>query len=199
MALRLSCDPNQRRTFTSRTSRTEAAATSDDSASHLPFLRPYCLGVWRCGDPGNSCCYRYRTSICLLPKHTQTSLPSPDGEGRGAPTPAPDEPITTVPDGRAPSGDGRSHRGSGLASVACAHHPRMAEAEAPGIAPSEPTTAVSDGRTLSTPGTSHEAPATAPAADPGPPALAPNEPPSQPFPTAILLLLLTAGPIEGLA
>ena len=66
------------------------------------------------------------------------------------------EPITTVSDGRAPSADGRSHRGSGLMSTASAHHPQVAEAEAPALAPREPITAVSDGRALSANDTSHQ-------------------------------------------
>ena len=75
--------------------------------------------------------------------------------------------ITTVPGGRAPSADGRSHRGSGLASTASAHHPQVVEAAAPALAPSEPTTAVSDGRAPSTAGaSSHEGSDPAPVANP---------------------------------
>ena len=76
------------------------------------------------------------------------------------------EPITTVPDGRAPSADGGSHRGSGLTSAASAHHLQVAEAAAPIPAPSEPITAVSDGRPLSTAGTSYQGAGPAPTADP---------------------------------
>ena len=100
----------------------------------------------------------------------------------GAPALAHGEPITTVPDGRAPSGASRPHRGSGLTSAASAHHPQVTEATTPTLAPSEPITAVSAGRLLSTAGTSHQGADPAPTADPlnvaeaAAPTLAPSEP-----------------------
>ena len=100
----------------------------------------------------------------------------------GAPALAHNEPITTVPDGRAPSDASRSHRGSGLTSAASAHHPQVTEATTPTLAPSEPITTVSDGRPLSTAGTSHQGADPAPTADPPhvaeatAPTLAPSEP-----------------------
>ena len=83
----------------------------------------------------------------------------------GAPALAHNEPITTIPDGRAPSDASRSHRGSSLASAASAHHLQVTEATTPTPAPSEPVTSVSDGRRLSTAGTPHQG------ADPTPTAI----------------------------
>ena len=141
----------------------EDEGSSDDSAFHFsapaaladdPAVVPATTAATAAGRPSAFLLNTYRRRCHLRMAEA------------GAPALAHNEPITTVPDGRAPSDASRSHRGSGLTSAASAHHPQVTEATTPTLAPSEPTTAVSDGRPLSTAGTSHQGADPAPTADP---------------------------------